>query len=60
MVYFSFRDGPERAARAVERLKARGVLFLPPRGATVRAVTHLDVTEADVDEAARVLREEMR
>ena len=60
MVYFTFRDGPDRAARAVERLKARGVLLLAPRGATIRAVTHLDVTEMDMDQAAKVLREEMR
>jgi len=60
MVYFSFRDGPARAARAVESLKGRGVLLGAPRGATVRAVTHLDVSEADVDQAAAALREEMR
>ena len=48
-----------RIARAVAQLKTRGVLLLPPRGATIRAVTHLDVTEADMNQASIVLREEM-
>jgi threonine aldolase len=39
------------------RLKARGVLINPVRGALMRLVTHLDVNRADCERAAGILAE---
>jgi len=54
-----FRVKPElgTAAELCQRLKDRGVLMLPTAPATVRAVTHLDVSEQDVDRAVEVLKQ---
>ncbi len=43
----------------VERGRRRGVLFLPRDRRRVRLVTHLDLSTADVDVAARILLEEI-
>jgi threonine aldolase len=57
-----FRVKPElgTAAELCQRLKDRGVLMLPTAPATVRAVTHLDVNEQDVDRAVEVVKEVAR
>jgi threonine aldolase len=43
-----------------ERLRARGVLVSAFSADTIRAVTHLDVSAADIDAALAVMREESR
>ncbi|UCG14780.1 MAG: low-specificity L-threonine aldolase [Deltaproteobacteria bacterium] len=40
----------------VERLATEGVLLIPFGPTTVRAVTHLDVSAADIDEALEIIR----
>ncbi len=52
------RDG-DSATAAVARLARRGVLVVPFGSRRLRAVTHLDVSRADVERAARVLAEEL-
>jgi threonine aldolase len=54
-----FRVAAELGAAAdfAGRLKARGLLTIPFGGRTIRAVTHLDVSRADTEEAVRILRE---
>jgi threonine aldolase len=41
-----------------ERLRARGVLVSALSSDTIRAVTHLDVSTSDIDQALAVMREE--
>jgi threonine aldolase len=48
---------PERAAGVVERLKAAGVLCTGLY--RLRFVTHLDVSTAQIDEAVRILRQQL-
>ncbi|HKC49462.1 MAG TPA: low specificity L-threonine aldolase, partial [Myxococcota bacterium] len=43
-----------------ERLRARGVLLSAFSSDTIRAVTHLDVSATDIDQALVVMREESR
>ncbi|HUY88835.1 MAG TPA: low specificity L-threonine aldolase, partial [Pirellulales bacterium] len=45
------------AADFSARLKRRGVLISAFGGPMMRAVTHLDVSTADIDRAAEILRE---
>ena len=45
------------AAEFCEQLKARGVLMLAIGAQQVRAVTHLDVDDADTDQAAEIVAE---
>ena len=54
IVVFRSRD----AANLQKRLRARGVWIGLVSGDTLRAVTHLDVSRADIDAALAVLREE--
>jgi threonine aldolase len=56
VVFHLAGDGPDGAAIAAGA-KERGVLLFPFGARTLRLVTHLDVTDAQCDEAARVLRE---
>jgi len=46
---------PDKAAGAVDRLRARGVLATGLY--RLRLVTHLDVNAGDIDRAIQVLRE---
>jgi threonine aldolase len=46
---------PDKAAGAVERLKARGLLCTGLY--RMRLVTHLDVSDDDIERAIRILRE---
>lgn len=57
MVIFEVAPEIATAAELVMRLKERGVLMLPIAPQRIRAVTHLDVSTADVDQAAAVLAE---
>ncbi len=50
------QTGVPDAATFVERCRERGVLLNAFGARTVRAVTHLDVTEDDVRAAAKVMR----
>jgi threonine aldolase len=58
MVYV--RLAPPDAARFTAALRERGVLFIDMGGGLVRAVTHLDATQAMVDEAAAKASEALR
>ena len=49
-------DGSATADVAVKKLAAQGVLLVPFGPARLRAVTHLDVTRADIERAAAVIR----
>lgn len=55
MVRFAVRTIP--AAQFVEGLKSRGVLVLPVARDTIRAVTNLMVTTADIDRALGIIAE---
>lgn len=48
------------AAALCERLRARNVLMLPTGPRRLRAVTHLDVTRAQIDRAVALIAEAMR
>src|SRR5215510_8653661 len=56
MVYFDV-TGRLDAATAIERLAARGILMGAMAPRTIRAVTHLDVTGAQIDQALAAARE---
>jgi len=60
LVFFHVSDAWGSAAEFVDRLKQRGVLMLATGPATLRACTHLDVSEADVDRALRAIEEVAR
>ena len=51
LVYFVLEPGRPTAAELVERLRRRGILMHETGPHSIRAVTHLDVTAADVQEA---------
>jgi threonine aldolase len=57
MVVFEVAPQLGSAAELVARLKAQGVLMLAVGPRRVRAVTHLDLTAADIDRAAAALVE---
>ena len=48
------------AAEFSEKLKQRGLLMLATGAATIRAVTHLDVTDVEVDGAIEIIKEVVR
>jgi threonine aldolase len=55
IVVFHLRDGAPDAATLVVWARERGVLLNPFGARTVRAVTHLDVSHEQVEQAAQVL-----
>jgi threonine aldolase len=57
MVFFELDDRFGGAARFCESLAKRGVRMIPMGTRRVRAVTHLDVTTADIDRAASLVAE---
>jgi threonine aldolase len=57
MVFFELDDRFGGAARFCESLAKRGVRMIPMGTRRVRAVTHLDVTTADIDRAAALVAE---
>ncbi|HZS12351.1 MAG TPA: GntG family PLP-dependent aldolase [Nitrospirales bacterium] len=60
IVIFDLADARRSAAEVVAALRAQGVLLNPVGPRSLRAVTHLDVSDADIDRAldafTRVLR----
>lgn len=56
LVFFEVDPAWGSAAEFSSRLKQRGVLMLPTAPSTIRAVTHLDVTAADVDRAIEAIQ----
>jgi len=59
MVFADTRPSGLSAAEAVVRLAARGVLCLDEGPSTLRFVTHLDLDEDAVEQAARIILEVM-
>ncbi|MHB8897945.1 MAG: threonine aldolase family protein [Thermoguttaceae bacterium] len=57
LLFFRVDDRLGTAAAFCERLQTHGVLMLPTAVQTIRAVTHLDVTEDDADRAVTVLKQ---
>lgn len=58
MVLLEFPEGGTDAGVALERLARRGVLIGRGMGNALRAVFHLDLTDAQVDEACAICQEE--
>lgn len=56
IVMFDIVDSPYGATELVDILKARGLLINCIGGTRFRAVTHLDVTQGDIEEAANIIR----
>jgi threonine aldolase len=59
MVFADTRPSGLRAVEVLGRLAGRGVLCLDEGPHTVRFVTHLDVDDDAVEEAARIILEVM-
>ncbi len=57
IVVFQVDPGLGTAAEFSARLKAEGLLMSPIGPERIRAVTHLDISQADVDAAERILTE---
>ena len=57
IVVFHLTDEAPDGAAVAARARERGVLLFPFGARTLRLVTHLDVTRAQCEEAAEVLRE---
>ena len=57
ILVFHLEPGALDAPALVARARERGVLLNAFSERTARAVTHLDVSRAQVDHAARILRE---
>jgi len=55
IIVFGLGDGAPDAATVVARAKERGVLVMAFGPRTVRAVTHLDVSRSDCEQAAEAL-----
>ena len=60
LVFFHLEAGRLAAAELVERLRGRGILMLATGPYSIRAVTHLDVTAADVQQAIEAVAAELR
>jgi threonine aldolase len=60
MVFFQVDPARGPASEFVDRLRGRGLLMLALAPTRIRAVTHLDVDEADVDRAIAILKEVAR
>jgi threonine aldolase len=60
LVWFEVEDGPAAAKDVLIQLQARGVLVGGGDGRVLRACTHLDVSAADAERAAEVIRKTLR
>ena len=60
LVYFHLEPGRVTAGELVERLRRRGILMHETGPHSIRAVTHLDVTAADVQEAIDAVGAEVK
>mgnify|MGYP000673699300 CR=1 FL=1 len=56
MVFFYVDPERESARQLCDRLRSRGVAMIPMDPTRVRAVTHLDVSSADIDRAIAALQ----
>jgi threonine aldolase len=56
IIFFDVAATGLSAAKISEKLKSRGVLIGPMGKFRLRAVTHLDISRADVETAAKALR----
>jgi len=56
MVFIDIAPTGKSQSEVLESLAGRGVLLTPERSTFIRAVTHLDVSDADVEEAIRAFR----
>jgi threonine aldolase len=59
LVFFHLEPGPLTAAMLIERLRLRGILVGSAGPYSIRAVTHLDVTAADVQQAIEAVAAEL-
>lgn len=59
LVFFNIDPALGAAAEFSARLRERGLLMLPTAPQTLRAVTHLDVTAADVDAALEIVSQSL-
>ncbi len=57
LVFFDVAESGLAAEEVSQRLRQRGVAMAMRGGTTFRAVTHIDVTRADVERAAAALKE---
>ncbi|MGO9112519.1 MAG: low-specificity L-threonine aldolase [Thermoguttaceae bacterium] len=60
LVYFHLDPARCTAAELVERLRGRGILLHATGPNSIRAVTHLDVTASDVQQAIEAIAAEIR
>lgn len=60
LLFFRVDPALGTAAEFSAKLKERGLLMLATAATTIRAVTHLDVSQRDVDRAVEILREVSR
>jgi threonine aldolase len=56
IVVFDIRETQQSASEALARLKAHGVLLVAFGPTTLRAVTHLDVSSDQIEQACTILR----
>lgn len=57
IIVIELADSRFDAATALDRLQAKGVWLVPFGASRIRAVTHRDINDDDIEHAARVLRE---
>jgi threonine aldolase len=60
LIFFHLQPGPLTASDLIERLRRRGILCGKSGQYAIRAVTHLDVTAADVQQAIEAVAAEVR
>ncbi len=60
MVMLDFTHSQITPVEALEKIQNAGVLLIPGSSTTLRAVTHLDVTRTDVEEAAMRIKEALK
>jgi len=59
ILYFDVSPSGKSAAEVAAALKGRGVLVLPTGPSQIRAVTHLDISSEEIEEALIRLAEVM-
>ncbi len=60
IVIFNVAPRLGSAAELCQRLQAAGLLMYPIAAAQIRAVTHLDISDADIDRACDILQRTLR
>src|SRR5439155_27129624 len=56
IVVFDIHETGRTAEDMLGRLKAEGLLLVPFGPATLRAVTHLDISNSEIEEACAILK----